>query len=93
MFFNSLKMKLSVILGVAHMALGIVLKGCNTLHFRDYLGFFNEFVPQLVMLFALFGYMDFMIISKWLTDYSGNEGEAPAIITTMINFALNGGVI
>jgi len=45
------------------------------------------------MLLALFGYMDFLIITKWLTNYAGKEGEAPAIITTMINFALNGGVI
>ena len=92
-FFNSLKMKLSVILGVAHMSLGIFLKGANACYQKDFLTFFNEFIPQILLMLSLFGYMDFMIIKKWLTDYSGHEGEAPGIITTMIDFALNGGAI
>ncbi len=33
-FTNSLKMKLSVILGILHMLFGLLLKGLNTLHFR-----------------------------------------------------------
>jgi len=37
--------------------------------------------------------MDMMIVIKWLTDYSGKEGQAPSIITTMINMGLNGGKI
>ena len=34
-FFNSLKMKLSVIVGVAHMTLGIILRGLNNIYFND----------------------------------------------------------
>ena len=34
--------------------------------------FWFEFVPQIVMLFALFGFMDLLIIVKWTTDF-----EAP----------------
>lgn len=44
------------------------------------------------MLF-IFGYMDILIIIKWLTDYSGREGEAPSIISIMINIPLNGAYI
>jgi hypothetical protein len=40
---------------------------------------------------VLFGYMDLLIIVKWCTDYSGREHEAPSVITTMIEMALNGG--
>jgi V-type H+-transporting ATPase subunit a len=32
-FINSLKMKLSVILGVIHMILGILIKGSNAIYF------------------------------------------------------------
>lgn len=56
--------------------------------------FFFEFVPQLVMLLALFGFMDLLIIIKWLTDFSQVEGgssRAPSIITTMITMALGFG--
>jgi V-type H+-transporting ATPase subunit a len=33
---NSLKMKMSVIIGVLHMLLGIVLKGCNSVYFKEW---------------------------------------------------------
>lgn len=45
------------------------------------------------MLWVLFGYMDLLIIVKWLTNYEGQEHAAPSIITTMINMALKGGQI
>jgi hypothetical protein len=42
---------------------------------------------------AIFGYMDLLIIVKWLTDWTGNEGSAPSIITQMINNILHFGKI
>lgn len=44
-FFNSLKMKLSVVIGVSHMLLGIFLKALNCLHFSNYIDLVFEFVP------------------------------------------------
>lgn len=44
-FFNSFKMKLSIIIGVLHMSLGIILKGLNAIYFVNYVDFFFEFVP------------------------------------------------
>jgi len=38
-------MKTSIVLGVLHMLLGISMKGLNTLYFKDFLGFFFEFIP------------------------------------------------
>lgn len=64
-FVNSLKMKMSIIIGVLHMILGILLKGSNNLYFKDYAGFFFEFIPQLVFMISTFGYMVFCIIYKW----------------------------
>lgn len=44
-FMNSYKMKLSVIIGVTHMLFGVLMKGVNTLYFKNYLDFFCEFIP------------------------------------------------
>jgi V-type H+-transporting ATPase subunit a len=41
----------------------------------------------------LFGYMNILIIIKWLTNYSGIEHLAPSIINTMINIPLKSGQI
>ena len=69
-FMNSLKMKIAVILGVGHMCIGIVMRGLNNLYFNQYLDIVVEVIPQMILLLSLFGFMDLMIIIKWLTDYS-----------------------
>ena len=86
-------MKISVILGVSQMSLGIVMKAFNALHFEKKLDFFYEFIPQITLLLCLFGWMDLLIIVKWLTPWQGNESRAPGIVSVMINMFLNFGAI
>lgn len=78
---NSLKMKTAVILGVLQMLLGITMKGFNEAYKKDWVAFTCEFIPQMIFLSCLFGYMDIMIIAKWTTDWSGKEHLAPSIIS------------
>lgn len=92
-FMNSLKMKISVILGVMQMSLGVSMKAFNATYFKNKLDLLCEFVPQIILLLVLFGYMDLMIICKWMTDFTGRESQAPSVITNMINMALSGGEI
>jgi len=92
-FMNSFKMKWSVIIGVIQMTLGIVLRGLNNLDFKDYLGFFVEFIPQFIFMNLLFGYMIVLIFIKWNTDYTGNTQNAPSIITILMNLALKKGSV
>lgn len=40
---------------------------------------------------SLFGYMDFLIIYKWLQPWKPYDSTAPSIITTMINIPLKFG--
>ncbi len=88
-FFNSFKMKLAVIIGVIHMLFGIVLKGMNSLYFKDNLEFFFIFVPQFLFLSALFGYMDLQIFVKWATDWEEKGRQnAPSIISNMMSIFL-----
>jgi V-type H+-transporting ATPase subunit a len=90
-FLNSLKMKIAVILGVAQMALGVILKGLNYRYQGKRVDFWFEFVPQIVMLLCLFGFMDLLIVVKWLTPFT--DAPAPSIIATMIAMGLNFGEV
>jgi len=93
-FVNGLKMKLSVIFGITQMSLGIFMKAFNAVHFRQPIDFIFEFIPQILLLWVLFGWMDALIISKWLHDFTGPRvNEAPSIITTMINMFLKMGEV
>lgn len=92
-FVNSLKMKLSVIIAVSHMSLGVCMKAFNAVNNSSVIDFVFEFIPQIILLVGLFGYMDLLIVIKWLTDYTGIEGQAPSIINTMINIPLKGALI
>ncbi len=84
-------MKISVIIGVVHMTLGVIIKACNSLYFRRKVEFWFEFIPQLFFLILVFGYMDFLIIYKWLKDWGYGNPHAPSIITSMINLPLKMG--
>ncbi|KAM5565028.1 V-type proton ATPase subunit a3-like [Rosa sericea] len=66
-FLNSLKMKMSILLGVAQMNLGIVLSYFNAKYFADKLNIWYQFVPQMIFLNSLFGYLSLLIIVKWCT--------------------------
>lgn len=64
-FLNSLKMKMSILFGVAQMNLGIVLSYFNQSYFADGLSTWCEFIPQMIFLNCLFGYLSFLILLKW----------------------------
>lgn len=66
-FLNSLKMKMSILLGVAQMNLGIILSYFNAKFFRNDLNIWYQFVPQMIFLNSLFGYLSLLIIVKWCT--------------------------
>ena len=68
-FVNSMKMKLSVILGVFQMLIGIILKGMNAFYEKDFVEIVFIFFPQIILMLSLFGYMDFLIFAKWATSY------------------------
>ncbi|KAF3644304.1 V-type proton ATPase subunit a1 [Capsicum annuum] len=66
-FLNSLKMKMSILLGVAQMNLGIILSYFNARFFNSSLDIKYQFVPQVIFLNSLFGYLSLLIVTKWCT--------------------------
>jgi V-type H+-transporting ATPase subunit a len=92
-FMNSLKMKIAVILGIAQMSMGICMKGLNAIHFGRAVDFIFEFLPQIILMLALFGYMDLLIVIKWLNNYDHPGADPPSIITIMIDIPLKSAVV
>ena len=92
-FINSFKMKISVIIGVLQMFLGLILRGLNNIYFKDQISFYFEFIPYMIFFVFLFGYMILLIYIKWLTNYSLNTSQAPSIITILMNLALKLGSV
>jgi len=91
---DSMKMKMSVIIGVMHMSMGVVTKGLNLQFMNEQLKFWTEVVTGMIILNGLFGWMDILIFIKWfypMNPYSINPdmvaqiNQAPSIITIMIN--------
>jgi len=81
-YFNSYKMKMSVILGIIHMSFGIILKGINAIYFKSAVDFIFEFIPQLLFFVGIFGYMVVLIVMKWTTNYwlwITKQGSVPKI--------------
>eukprot|EP00931_Biecheleriopsis_adriatica_P007007 TRINITY_DN108339_c0_g1_i1.p1 TRINITY_DN108339_c0_g1~~TRINITY_DN108339_c0_g1_i1.p1 ORF type:complete len:834 (+),score=146.71 TRINITY_DN108339_c0_g1_i1:91-2592(+) len=83
-FQNSMKMKLSVIIGVSQMIVGLLLRFCNSLHQRNLLDFICECVPMMVFMICFFGFMDYMILYKWVMPLD----DPPSIINSLIAMAM-----
>lgn len=98
-FLNSFKMKVSIIFGVVHMIFGVCMSVVNYNHFKHRISIFLEFLPQVLFLILLFGYMCFMMFWKWIIytpKYGGEEnfanspGCAPSVLIYFINMMLFG---
>jgi V-type H+-transporting ATPase subunit a len=94
-FLNSFKMKLSIIFGVLHMIFGVVMSTINYNHFKRRADIFLVFLPQVIFLVLLFGYMCFMMFFKWVTYGPKLEAPyatycAPSVLIYFINMMLFG---
>jgi V-type H+-transporting ATPase subunit a len=85
-FVNSLKMKLSVVLGVTQMIVGLLLRFGNAMHAGNMVDFFCECCPMMVFMLCFFGFMDYMILYKWVTPMD----DPPSIINSLIAMGMWG---
>lgn len=75
------------------MIFGVCMSLVNMIHFRRYASIVLEFVPQIVFLLLIFGYMVFMMVFKWfmyggLKNASHKPGCAPSVLIMFIDMML-----
>merc|ERR1712007_294766 len=73
-------MGISVIFGVVQMVVGLMLRFSNALFEKNTLDFFCECCPMMVFMLCFFGFMDYMILYKWVTPMD----NPPSIINSLI---------
>ncbi|XP_052263356.1 V-type proton ATPase 116 kDa subunit a 1-like isoform X2 [Dreissena polymorpha] len=87
-FTNSFKMKLSVILGVSQMLMGVFLSIFNHIHFRHYVYILVQFIPEVLFMLCIFGYLIALIFVKWITYNAHCASCTPSILIHFINMFL-----
>ncbi|XP_047524938.1 V-type proton ATPase 116 kDa subunit a 1-like isoform X1 [Pieris napi] len=94
MALNSLKMKLSIIIGIVHMIFGLSLSLFNHLYFKRHYAIYLEFIPQMLFLCGLFLWLVILMYMKWFlysgktTDLKTGAGCAPLILILFIDMVL-----
>ncbi|KAJ1654731.1 H(+)-transporting V0 sector ATPase subunit a [Dispira simplex] len=100
LFINSYKMKMSIIFGVIQMTFGIILSFFNHRYFKKAVNIYCEFIPQIIFMLSIFGYLSVLIVYKWLVDWSATDenGDAlynspPGLLNTLIFMFLSPGSV
>lgn len=87
-WLNSFKMKISIIFGISQMYTGVVLSLQNHRYFKDPINIFCEFIPEMIFLMCIFGYLIVLILYKWIAYNATMSNCAPSLLIDLINMFL-----
>ncbi|THG98053.1 hypothetical protein EW026_g4069 [Hermanssonia centrifuga] len=92
-FSNSYKMKMSIVLGVIHMTFAICLQVPNHIRFKRYSDIYTNFIPQMLFMQSIFGYLVVCILYKWSVDWSKSPTAPTPLLNMLISMFLSPGSV
>jgi len=75
------------------MTFSLCLQIPNHIHFKRYIDIYANFIPQIIFLESIFGYLVVCIIYKWTVDWSKSATVPPSLLNMLIAMFLSPGTV